>query len=131
QHTRDVSSQRPGYSFQKGGGMGGLTLIAKAAPVEIGNRTWFDLNADGIQDAGEPSIVGAVVELYAADENGNPTGEAIDTKTTDSNGNYFFRSEDAPEGGSEGFTREGNYVVVFSAPADDAEVDLNWNGATV
>ena len=112
--------------FQKGGGMGGLTLIGKAAPVEIGNRTWLDLDRDGIQDADEPAIVGAKVTLFAADASGKPTGAAIATKNTAADGTYFFRSEGD---GAYTFAPDGKYVVVFE-PAT-GPVQLNWSKATV
>jgi len=60
-------------------------------PASIGDTVWEDLNADGIQDAGEPGIAGVIVELFnsdgtpATDMNGNPM-----TTTTDVNGNYLF-----------------------------------------
>jgi hypothetical protein len=37
----------------------------KAATV--GDRVWNDTNGNGIQDAGEPEIAGATVELFSAD----------------------------------------------------------------
>ncbi|GAA3927684.1 SdrD B-like domain-containing protein [Microbacterium soli] len=115
-------------SFMKGGGMGGLSLALKAAPVQVGNRAWLDLDADGIQTAGEPGIVGAKVSLYRADANGDPVGDVLASTTTDDNGEYFFRTEDAPTDGTPGFTRDGAYVVVFEAST--GAVQLNWGGAT-
>ncbi|NJP07662.1 MAG: DUF11 domain-containing protein, partial [Chloroflexaceae bacterium] len=50
----------------------------------IGNRVWFDLNNNGIQDDGEPGVPGVIVNLY--DTNGN----LVDTTVTDVNGNYLF-----------------------------------------
>ncbi|MDM8539627.1 SdrD B-like domain-containing protein [Desulfococcaceae bacterium HSG9] len=52
--------------------------------ASIGDLAWHDLNADGIQDAGEPGIEGVTVRLYESD--GTPVG----TTTTDANGNYLF-----------------------------------------
>lgn len=55
-------------------------------PVQgmIGDRVWLDINANGVQDAGEPGIPGVTVYLY--DGNGN----LLDTTVTDANGNYLF-----------------------------------------
>ena len=53
--------------------------------ASVGDRVWHDLNADGIQDSGEPGIAGVSVQLF--DSDGNPVGSAT---TTDANGNYNF-----------------------------------------
>jgi hypothetical protein len=39
-------------------------------PIHIGNFVWNDLNANGVQDAGEPGVPGVTVELRTADKNG-------------------------------------------------------------
>ena len=51
--------------------------------ASLGDYVWNDLNADGIQDAGEPGIDGVTVELY-----GNST--CIAGTTTASGGLYSF-----------------------------------------
>ena len=53
-------------------------------PASIGNFVWDDLDADGIQDAGEPGISGVTVILR------DGAGVAIDSTTTDVNGFYEF-----------------------------------------
>ncbi|MEQ1675371.1 MAG: SdrD B-like domain-containing protein [Chitinophagaceae bacterium] len=64
---------------------------------KIGDRVWHDVNQNGIQDAGEPSVAGVTVTLY------NSGGTAIKQATTDQNGNYIFTDLAA-----------GNYTVGFS-----------------
>jgi hypothetical protein len=60
------------------------TRFSTPEPVgAIGNYVWFDENGDGIQDAGEDGIPGAVVTLEIS--NGS-----IITTTTDANGGYIF-----------------------------------------
>lgn len=54
-------------------------------PVEIGDRVWKDLNANGIQDAGEPGIPGVEVKLIDAE-----TGGLAQTATTTGDGIYSF-----------------------------------------
>ena len=71
----------------KAAGLGDTELICEAAPIEIGNRVWLDTDKDGVQDAGEASIAGVVVELV--DDDGTTV---IATATTDSNGHYYFSS---------------------------------------
>ena len=73
-------------TFGKANGLGDLTALCLAAPLEIGNRLWGDYNGNGIQDPGEPPLAGVVVRLY------NLSGTAIATTTTDANGNYYFSS---------------------------------------
>lgn len=76
----------------KAGGLGGVAVLAAAAPVEIGNRTWYDADQDGVQDADEPAVPGVTVTL--TDTDGNPVvdadGTAIGPVITDVNGEYFF-----------------------------------------
>ncbi|MDX1999568.1 MAG: SdrD B-like domain-containing protein, partial [Thermoanaerobaculia bacterium] len=50
----------------------------------IGDRVWNDLDADGVQDAGEPGLNGVTVELLDA------TGAVLATQVTAGNGNYLF-----------------------------------------
>lgn len=72
-------------------------LNQKAA---LGDYVWNDLNADGIQDSGEPGIVGVRVELY--DSNGALVAETA----TDNSGAYGFSGLVA-----------GEYTLKFIAPA--------------
>ncbi|MBK7307961.1 MAG: carboxypeptidase regulatory-like domain-containing protein [Chitinophagaceae bacterium] len=55
-----------------------------AGTARLGDKVWFEANADGIQDAGEPGVAGVTVTLY------NSGGTAIGTTTTDANGYYQF-----------------------------------------
>ena len=68
--------------------------------ASIGDFVWSDLNADGIQDAGEPGIGGVTVDLY------DGGGNFVATTTTAADGSY-------------GFTNlvPGDYYVDFIAPA--------------
>lgn len=73
-------------TFGKAAGLGDIEGFCMNAPIEIGNRVWFDTDNDGIQDADETPIPGVTVELY--DQNGNLLATAV----TDANGNYYFSS---------------------------------------
>ncbi len=72
---------------------GGL-ISTRAA---LGNRVWEDLDADGIQDAGEPGVPGVTVTLFDGLSN------IIATAITDFDGYYFFPNLNA-----------GNYQVGFT-----------------
>jgi subtilisin-like proprotein convertase family protein len=71
--------------FSKAAGLGDITALCDAAPIEIGNRVWRDDNQNGVQDPSEPPIAGVTVELYQG-----PT--KIGTAITDANGQYLFSS---------------------------------------
>jgi hypothetical protein len=61
--------------------------------AKFGDRVWFDVNGDGIQDISETGISGANVTLvYAGPDGlfGTPDDLIIGTKTTDGTGNYTF-----------------------------------------
>ena len=57
--------------------------------ASLGDFVWHDLDADGIQDANEPGIPGATVNLKDAD------GNVIGTTTTAADGSYSFTDLDA------------------------------------
>ena len=90
----------------------------------LGNRVWFDTNNDSTRGAAEVGVDGVVVELYAADGSGNPTGATLGTTTTAGGGYYRFDNLPA-----------GDYVVVIVADnftddgSDDALVGY-WSSAT-
>ncbi|MBX3116538.1 MAG: hypothetical protein KF808_04240 [Cryobacterium sp.] len=132
QQESDEGDINRSNGFQKGGGIGAVTLLLRDAPVEIGNRVWYDADLDGIQDADEPAINGAPVQLWTADSNGNPL-TLIGTTTTATvdgqPGTWYFRSEGST-GGTTGFVKDANYVVVF--PSGTGTVNLVWpSGMTV
>lgn len=72
--------------FGKANGLGDLELITAPAPIEIGNRVWFDTDGDGVQDADENGITGVTVTLVQGTT-------VIATAITDANGNYLFSSD--------------------------------------
>jgi uncharacterized repeat protein (TIGR01451 family) len=85
-------------------------------PSSLGDRVWHDLNADGVQDPGEPGIAGVQVELL--DKNAQPIdsdsgtpGVQPTTATTDASGSYSFANL-AP----------GQYIVQFGATPGYANV---------
>jgi protocatechuate 3,4-dioxygenase beta subunit len=88
-----------------------------APTFSLGNRVFADNGAgggvanNGRQDGTEPGIASVVVNLYAADGNGAPTGTLLGTQTTDANGWYRF----------DGLTA-GSYVPV---------VDVTGSGAAL
>ncbi|GAA3025462.1 DUF5979 domain-containing protein [Microbacterium dextranolyticum] len=124
EQTKDDGLSTLSPTFQKGGGLGAVALITKSAPVEIGNRVWFDADGNGRQDADEPSIQGVTVELR------NAAGTVIGTTTTDSNGEYYFRTEDSATGGTPGFTKNGTYTVTFVKPTSGSVALTGANSNT-
>ena len=81
----------------------------------IGDRVWQDDNANGQQDAGEPGVAGAAVELLSG-------GAPVATTTTDAGGAYQFSGvEDTLEGTAYGPVYRGQtYKVHFIAPTGTA-----------
>lgn len=78
-------------TFGKGGGLGDVELLCNAAPIEIGNRVWNDLNGNSQQDAGEPGITGVNVTLSCA-------GSVVGTTATDALGQYVFNANNVTGG---------------------------------
>ncbi|KPI17159.1 Cna B domain protein [Actinobacteria bacterium OK074] len=73
--------------FGKGNGLADLELVCDQAPVQIGNRVWYDANGNGVQDPSEPPVAGVVVTL--TDTNGRTL-----TARTDANGEYYLGTAD-------------------------------------
>ncbi len=65
----------------------------------LGDKVWFDVNENGIQDAGEAGIPNVLVKLFDCSDN------FIDSTFTDNDGNYLF-----------GNLQPGSYYVKFFAP---------------
>ncbi|WP_167546894.1 DUF7467 domain-containing protein [Stieleria maiorica] len=94
--------------------LGDLLKWGNTELASLGDFVWEDLNADGIQDAGEPGINGVTVKLL--DSGGNvlqttTTGAGPDDPTTpgdESNGYYEFT----------GLTPGVEYTVMFVNPDD-------------
>lgn len=54
--------------------------------LDLGDLVWYDTDADGIQDAGEPGVQNITVDLYEQ----ACAGEPLASDTTDAGGNYLF-----------------------------------------
>jgi hypothetical protein len=107
-----------GNSFGKAGGLGDMTALITAAPIEIGNRVWRDANQNGIQDAGEANLPGVQVGLYAADGT-----TQLATAVTDAAGTYYFSNATGTSTGNAIYGITGlqpgmSYVVRLDRPAD-------------
>ncbi len=70
--------------FAKANGVGDLEALCGSAPLEIGNRVWYDADRSGIQDPEESGIGGVVVRLVGSD------GSEVARTTTDEAGDYYF-----------------------------------------
>ncbi len=110
----------------KASGIGDLELLCEQAPIEVGNRVWEDTNANGVQDATEPSIGGVVVDLYS------PAGTKLGSATTAADGSYYFSSRDFA-----GLTKntanfelriEGNQAALSGYKTTAANNDATTNG---
>ena len=111
QHTAQQTSMGS-FSFQKGGGLGNVQALAEQAPLQIGDRVWFDGNRNGIQDADEPPLAGIVVTATRVDGTGTPL-----RTTTDADGAYLFDSRDANP-----LALHTEYVISFALP-DGVDLD--------
>ena len=80
-------------------------------PAALGDFVWKDLDADGIQDGGEPGIPGVGVTLLKCD------GSMVSVTTTDASGLYLFTGL-AP----------GCYKVQFGTPAGFTPSPANVGG---
>ncbi|WP_205755997.1 SdrD B-like domain-containing protein, partial [Lacibacter luteus] len=89
----------------------------------LGDFVWNDLNANGVQDAGEPGISGVTVTLS------KPDGTTA-TTTTDANGAYSFCGL-APGTYSVSFATPSGYTATGSNVGGDDAKDSDPVGGTV
>ncbi|MFD5467275.1 SpaA isopeptide-forming pilin-related protein [Kitasatospora sp. NPDC127059] len=104
-----VGNQLTG-SFGKAGSMADLEVLCDEAPLQIGNRVWYDTNKNGIQDPGEPPVPGATVNLYDA------AGKLVATTKTTARGEYYFDDTNVPGG----LKPRTAYTIRIDDPADYA-----------
>ncbi len=79
------------YSIQEGslgksGGVGDLTAVCDPAPLEIGNRVWFDQNKNGLQDPSEVGVDNLILTLHDMENGGIEVGR----DTTTNGGQFYF-----------------------------------------
>jgi hypothetical protein len=76
--------------------------------LSVGNLVWNDLSSNGIQDAGEPGVAGAAVEIFRSPDSicGNPDDVSVGQAITDANGNYSLG----------GLADATNYYLVVRPP---------------
>lgn len=115
-----ISTSSDNPAFGKSSGMGDLEALCDDAPLQIGNRVWYDYDHDGIQDADEDPVVGVTVRLY------NSSQTLVGTAITNANGEYYFTSTntEAANGGATpdefggGLAVNTAYTVVLDNPDD-------------
>ncbi|WP_406286355.1 SpaA isopeptide-forming pilin-related protein [Streptomyces sp. NBC_00209] len=102
-------------SFGKGGSIGDMEVLCDLAPLQIGNRVWYDVDKDGIQDPGEAPVPGATVSLY------DESGTKIASTTTSDRGEYYFDSTLTGNVPADAWNPDTAYKVAVDNPDDYAE----------
>ncbi|TQF04328.1 hypothetical protein E6W39_21495 [Kitasatospora acidiphila] len=97
--------------FGKGASMGDLEVLCDQAPLQIGNRVWYDPERKGIQNPGQKPVVGATVHLY------DGSGKLVGTTTTTARGEYYFDNSDV----TGGLKPKTDYTIRLDNPADYAK----------
>jgi uncharacterized repeat protein (TIGR01451 family)/fimbrial isopeptide formation D2 family protein len=88
----------------------------------VGDTVWFDVNADGLQDPGEPGIAGVTVTLVrdvAGNGEWSPGDPIIATTTTDENGEYLFTG--VPDGNYLVWVNDVNGVLIGLSQTYDSD----------
>lgn len=96
-------------TFEKAAGIGDVHALCGEAPIEVGDRLWFDTDADGHADPDEPAMAGIVVELL------DTAGNVVATTTSDANGLYLFDTDSI-----DGFDRGSDYTIQVAQVNYDA-----------
>ncbi|MFD9595189.1 SdrD B-like domain-containing protein [Kitasatospora sp. NPDC059973] len=97
--------------FGKGASMGDLEVLCDQAPLQIGNRVWYDPERTGVQRPGQRPVPGATVHLY------DESGKLVGTTRTTTRGEYYFDDSDV-DGGLKPRTK---YTIRLDNPADYAK----------
>jgi LPXTG-motif cell wall-anchored protein len=69
----------------KANSLADLEALCDLAPVQVGNRVWFDADTDGIQDGNEPPLPGVKVTATPC-----AGGAALPPQITNAKGEYMF-----------------------------------------
>src|SRR5262249_6125100 len=85
-----------------------VSILLSSGPGAIGNFVWNDGNGNGVQDASEPGVAGATVELFDPVDGiaGNGNDVLVGARVTDGGGQYSF-----------GNLNSGSYYLTFHAPS--------------
>ena len=94
----------------------GLVPVQDPALAGIGDTVWQDLDADGIQDSGEPGVTNVTVELL------DGGGNVLATTLTDADGQYQF-SDLTPGDYAVRFTLPTGYEFTLTNQGADAGLD--------
>ena len=105
-NTKDSDANSNGKTalFELGAGQNrdDIDMGLYPTPANLGDRVWFDTNANGIQDSNEKrGVAGVTVKLYSE------ANRLIATTKTISSGQYIFRN-----------ITPGNYYVEFKVPSN-------------
>jgi protocatechuate 3,4-dioxygenase beta subunit len=105
---------------------------AQAGTGSLGNRVWYDLNNNGLQDTGEVGVQGVTVELL--DAAGNPIdkdpitpGVQPTTTITNALGEYLFTGLGAGDYKVRFSTLPAGYAVVVKGAGTDRNLDSDGN----
>ncbi|MFE6505765.1 SdrD B-like domain-containing protein [Kitasatospora sp. NPDC057738] len=97
--------------FGKGASMGDLEVLCDRAPLQIGNRVWYDPERTGLQQPGQLPAAGVTVHLY------DGAGRLVGTAGTTARGEYYFDDSNV-DGGLRPHT---GYTIRLDNPSDYAE----------
>ncbi|MFE6055257.1 SdrD B-like domain-containing protein [Kitasatospora sp. NPDC056446] len=97
--------------FGKGASMGDLEVLCDRAPLQIGNRVWYDPERTGIQEPGQLPAPGVTVHLYDGSD------RLVGTALTTARGEYYF--DDSNVDG--GLAPRTAYTIRLDQPSDYAE----------
>ena len=97
--NRAVVTESTGLSAEDSAHINIQTVCPPHIPAGLGNFVWEDLNGNGLQDASEPGIAGALVSLHS------DAGTVLAQQQTGADGRYLFADLDA-----------GTYYLHFATP---------------
>ncbi|MFD8481954.1 SdrD B-like domain-containing protein [Kitasatospora sp. NPDC059673] len=100
-----------GSKFGKGAAMADLEVLCDRAPLQIGNRVWYDPERSGLQLPQQKPVPGATVNLYDAD------GKKVGTTKTTPRGEYYFDDTNV----TGGLKPNTAYTIRLDNPADYAK----------
>jgi hypothetical protein len=109
--------------FGKANGLGDVEFSAIEAPIEIGNRVFFDADADGTQDAGEAGIDGVTVKLYKA-------GIQVGNTVTSNGGQWYFNNNNVNLNSATGILSNTAYEIKILSADIPFGKDLTVKDAT-
>ncbi|MEO7176662.1 MAG: SdrD B-like domain-containing protein, partial [Saprospiraceae bacterium] len=95
-------------NFGKANGLGDMECKFLPSPLEVGNRVWYDINENGVQDPSEAPIPNVPLQISLANV-------IVGVTSTNADGEYYFNLSNVNLNGASGLLPFTSYQISIQA----------------